>query len=586
MPGRTAIALSLAALVFLAFGPTLANGFVEYDDGWYLTGNRVVQQGLSFRGLKWAFTTFEVANWHPLTWLSHMLDWQIFGPRAWGHHLVSLLWHAAVAAVVFLWLDEATSDRARSAAVAALFAVHPLRVESVAWAAERKDLLCAFFFVCACWAHVRRVRRGGSGNLVAVFALLALLAKPMAVTLPLALLLIDVWPLARREPLRSLIREKLPLFALSAASAIITVLAQTYGGAVSNFEQLPLSSRLGFVALNYAHYLSLTFWPAKLSPLYLMGRTPTWLIAASAASIAVLTAAAAALFRRRPQILVGWAWFLLTLIPVIGLVQVGVQSVADRYTYLPHLGLFLALAFCVPDLGYRGRVGIAAGLALLLVALGTASFQQTRYWKSPEVLFGHVLTLSPANPAANIAVAVARMREGKLQEAEKHLRIALGSAPESVGALANLASILMGEGRTEEGLALFAHAHRNAPMDLDVLAAYGKALARTGHTDEALEEYQRVYSADPDRPGVEVGLGLLLSQKGRNEEALPLLRHAVSKNPGDAEAHASLGVALARIGQFPQSIAELERAAQINPNDVPVQEMLRRAREDEARQRR
>jgi len=315
-------------------------------------------------------------------------------------------------------------------------------------------------------------------------------------------------------------------------------------------------------------------------------RTPLWVIAASWAAVVAITSAAAARFRERPQILVGWGWFVVTLLPVLGVVQVGLQSVADRYTYLPHLGLFAAMAWSVPDLAPRARTAVAAGLACLLAILGAASFRQTRYWKSPEVLFGHVLTLAPENPAANIAVAVARMHEGKLQEAEKLLRTALRSAPESVGALANLASVLMGEGRNEEALALFARAHHNAPMDLDIAAAYGKLLARTGHSDEALAEYRRVYGADPDRPGIEVGLGILLSQKGRNEEALPLLRRAVAHRPDDPEAHASLGVALARAGQYGESVAELTRAVQLNPGDALTQELLRRAREDAARAQR
>ena len=580
---RTAIALSTAALAVLAFAPALLNGFVDYDDGLYLTANRVVQQGLTWQGLKYAFSTFDGFSWHPLTWLSHMLEWQIFGPRAWGHHLVSLLLHAAVAAVVFLWLDEATSDRARSAAVAALFAVHPLRVESVAWAAETKDLLCALFFVCACWAHVRRVRRGGSGNLVAVFALLALMAKPMAVTLPLVLLLLDVWPLARRERLRSLVVEKLPLFALSAFSAVITMLAQAYGGATASLQQVPVGIRLGLAALNLVNYLTLTFWPTRLSPLYMAERTPIWMMVASAAALALVTAAAAASFRRRPPILVGWLWFLVTLLPVSGLVQVGLQSIADRYTYLPHLGLFAALVWAVPELS---RKAAATVLACVLAVLAGLSLRQTRYWKSTEVLFGRVLTLSPTNSAANTALALVLMREGKLDEAERRLRIAIKSAPQYAGALDNLGLILQAEGRTDEALSMFSRARRVLPMNLEVAAHYAKSLAQAGRIDEALAEFQPIYQADPEHPGVEVELGMLLSQKGRNEEALALLRHAVARLPENAQAHAALGVALARGGQYPASVAELERAVQLQPTDRFAQEMLRRAREDAARQQR
>ena len=304
-PGAAAL---LVAAVFVCFLPALGSQFVLWDDDMNFTDNPSYR-GLSASHLRWMFTTLYGGHYQPLSWLTLGLDYTIWAMNPTGYHLTNLLLHAANALLVYRVIVALVPGvGARAALVGALlFAIHPLRVESVAWAAETKDLLCALFFVCACWAHVRRVRRGGSGNLVAVFALLSLMAKPMAVTLPLVLLLLDVWPLARREPLRALVLEKLPLFVLSAASAVITVLAQAYGGAVSSLQQVPLGIRLGLAAVNLERYLSLTFWPTRLSPLYMAEHTPIGWMVASAAALAVVTAAAIASFRRRPPILIGWA---------------------------------------------------------------------------------------------------------------------------------------------------------------------------------------------------------------------------------------------------------------------------------------
>ena len=579
---RRAFALLLAGSVLLAFAPALWNGWVFYDEPQYLLDNPMVQRGLTLRGLRWAFTTFHASNWHPLTWISHMLDWQLFGARPWGHHLVALLLHASAAALCFLFLDGATQSRGRSFFAAALFALHPLRVESVAWAAERKDLLCGLFFLAACHAHVVRARRGSGGGAVTLFAALALLSKPMAVSLPVALLLLDVWPLRRQERFWKLLLEKAPIAALSAAVAAMTMLAQVAGGAVAT--RIALSTRLSGAAVNLVQYLRLSFWPSGLIPLY-----PLSVSGPSAAQTALalllltaITAAAAATARSRPAILMGWAWFVATLLPVLGVVQAGLQAVADRYTYLPHVGLAIACAWAVPQgFPHLRRSLIASGCAAS-VALASASFVQTRFWKDAETLFGRTMALSPGNAIAALALGVVRLQQDRLGEAEGYFRDSLRAAPGMPQTLVDLGLVLQRQGRTDESLQAYRRARDVAPMKLDVAAAYGSALARAGRTEEAIAEYRRIIAIEPADPTAALALGGLLRKAGRTAEALQWLRRAVALAPEDAAAHATLGATLASSGDAPAGVVEFERAAHLQPSLPGLQEALRRARQQVA----
>jgi Flp pilus assembly protein TadD len=591
-PSRRAIALALFVFAGLAFLPTLANGFVKYDDDDYVVQNPMVQHGLTLDSVRWAFTSFHAGNWHPITWLSHIVDWQLFGERAWGHHLVGLLLHLATCLLVFLWLDETTGARWRSAAVAALFAVHPLRVESVAWASERKDLLCAFFFVAACWAHCRSVRaRGRSSVWVVVLGALALGAKPMAVTLPFVLLLLDLWPLARtrgERPARwpALVLEKVPLVLLAAGSALLTVKAQKAWGSVTSMQALPFGERLGNAIVNYVHYLAVTLWPVGLVPLYplpSLGPALAPLIGAAALLLG-LTAFVLWRARREPAVLVGWCWFLGVLFPVSGIAQAGLQSIADRYSYLPHLGLFIACAWAVPALGVAGRRALAVALVALLAISAGMSFWLTRFWHDPETLFGRVHRLSPDNPMGNVALAVERMRTGRLAEAEPLLRSAVQEMPGLVTALGNLGNLLVAEGRTAEGVGYLAQAHARLPQDLDVAWAYARALAKAGRLDEAIAAGEEIARQEPDRPGLALQLGTWLGRRGHPAEALALLAHAVELAPDDPAAHEALGVALAQSGRFREAIPELERVLQLAPNFPGARQMLQFAREDAAKQ--
>ena len=568
MTRRRAIAAVIALLAFAAFLPALANGFVAYDDPLYLTANPVVQRGLSWHGLAWAMTAFRTGHWHPLTWLSLMLDWQLFGAHAWGHHLVGLALHAAVAAMVFLWLEECTGDWLRAAIVAALFAVHPMRVESVVWASERKDVLSALFFVAACWAHTRRARTA-----VTAFTALSLLCKPMAVTMPLVLLLLDRWPLERKERLTALVFEKAPLFVLSAGASVMAMIAQTAGGAVGQHTRT--SAVLAQAAVNPLLYLKLTLWPAHLIPLYPLPEVAPslWAAMAALALLALLTAAA---FFAGKAVSTGWAWFLVTLLPVVGLVQVGWQSVADRYMYLPHIGLFLAFVWAVP----RWRPAYAAALAGFL---GGLAWVQTGYWKSTEALFAHVREVSPDNALGNIEAGDEALRAGRLDEAARSFMAALRRQPGSASAMEGLATVLERQGRGEEAIAMLARAVRAEPSLPGLAQHYASALANHGRYREALAEYQRIFALEPDRPGVALGLGAVLGQLGRGDEAIAMFRRAVRQSPDDAGPHEALGIALARAGDYAAAIPELERALAIAPGFPRAREVLRAAREDAAK---
>jgi Flp pilus assembly protein TadD len=582
LKNRRGVIALLTAATCLAFAPTVLNGFVGFDDGDYLFGNAVVQQGLTWHGVGWAFTTFTVANWHPLAWLSHMLDWQVFGDATWGHHLVSLVLHAVVAALVFRLLDESTGERGRSAAVALLFAVHPLRVESVAWASERKDVLCLLFFVWACLAHVRRVRSNGNGTRVAVLAALAVMAKPMAVTLPLVLLLLDVWPLRRAERPRALVREKLPIFVLCGVGAVITLLAQSAGGTVASLHALGIGGRLANSALNVVRYLRLTFWPTGLIPVHPFppGYPGALEILGATAFIAAVSVAAALQFRKRPAVLVGWAWFLVTLLPVVGLVQAGVQVVADRYTYLPHIGLFMALAWAVPDLSAQWRPAAAAACGAAAVALGAVSFHQTGYWRDTETLFAHTLAVSPRNVTAEIAIASELLKQGKSQEAERLLRTSIEHSPHVGAAYASLGTLLIDTGRSAEALALLAHGRAMSPKDADLAGVYAVALAQAGRVEEALQQYEMVVPGDPDPRGTALALGIAIGQQGHQAAALELLRRAAQQDSRNAAAHFALGVALARAGRYGEAVGELERTIDLDPKYPAAADALRDAQAD------
>lgn len=487
---RTALCcLCLAVLVAAVYGRTLGHDFVNYDDNGYVYDNPFVKEGLSFKGLGWAFTTTRWGNWHPVTWLSHMLDVEIFGLRPWGHHLGNVLLHALNALLLFLVLRGFTGALWRSGFVAVLFAVHPLHVQSVAWVSERKDLLSSLLGLAALRLYLGYARRPSLRAYLAtvVAFVLGLMAKPMLVTLPVLLLLLDWWPLGRVRA----VREKIPLLAVAALFGIISLGAQWNIGALMGLDSYPLAGRTATALVSAVAYGGRMIVPANLAVFYPQppGGADRWAAAGALALLVALSAVAVCGGRRRPYLLVGWLWYLATLLPVSGLVQVGHQAMADRYTYLPLTGLFLAVSWGLADAA-RGRrragVGIIVVAGLAVSALAWRSWQEAGHWKTSESLMRRALAVTAENYTAHNNLATALMTRGRYDEAIPHLREVLRIRPDHSNAYFNLGQILLLKGEAREAADLFAAALRLDPGSADARRLLRQATAGIGRAPRKL----------------------------------------------------------------------------------------------------
>ncbi len=554
------IGLLLALITLLAYLPVARNGFVNYDDNDYITENRVVQKGLTWAGVKWAFTTGHASNWHPVTWLSHMLDCEWFGLNAGAHHSVNLLFHAANAVLLFLLLFRLTQELWPSAFVAALFAWHPLHVESVAWISERKDVLSTFFALLTLLAYVKavtsdrcQVTRTNSTLsrvtchasrfywLALVFFTLGLMSKPMLVTLPFVMLLLDYWPL-RRVPsvecrvssVLRLVLEKWPFFLLTAASCIVTFRVQRHGEAVIPLQQFPLNLRVENALTAYARYLLKTIWPVNLAVIYPLFVRISWLAITAAAVVLISISVSVWLMRRhQPYLLVGWLWFLGTLVPVIGLVQVGIAALADRYTYFPLIGVFIAVAFGVRDLAKRfhfPKTAIAVAAALILAGCLVLTENQLRCWRDSESLFFHAAAIKDNN-IAHLNLGAIYQDEGRLNEALAEYRASAQVAPGYSRVHSNLGSVLDALGRPEEALAEYRLALQLEPNSPLLHDGIGIVFVELGHFDEAMSQFSEAARLDPAYPWPYFQMGKGLLQQGRDAEAIGKFREALRINP-------------------------------------------------------
>lgn len=621
------VALALWALTFVCYAPVFRAGFISYDDPSYVTANLVVRQGLTTDGIVWAFTTGHMANWHPLTWISHMADVSLFGMRPPWHHAVSLGFHGANVLLLALLLLRSTGKPWRSLVVAALFAVHPLHVESVAWIAERKDVLSTFLALLAAISWVSWVERKRTARYVAALALfaLALLAKPMVLTLPFVLLLWDVWPLGRlsvlgvagkaargdmRTPrqvgLWPAVLEKAPFFALTAASAAITVFAQRRAGAVATDVDLPTSLRFANGVVSYARYVGKTFWPIDLTILYPHpGTWPVLFVAAAVLAFAAGCAGAVAIGRTRGYAATGWFLFVGVIVPVSGILQAGVQSMADRYMYLPLAGLLIVLVWGAADVLASRRWGMAAGTglaAIAIVGLGVTTFRQTTVWKNSVTLFEHAVAVTGPNPFARSELANAYAAVGRNDDAVQQFQAAVAIAPGNSALQVNLGTALSHMKRFDEALATH---ERVLQLDPDnSMAHYNVAvlLRRRGLLAEAEAHALRAMQSDPaaDQPHVLLGhlkldrglmaaaegefrtamrlnpaedgqaregLAVLMAQSGRFEEALVLFEQVAAVAPERAEAHANLANVLADLGRLDRAIEQFEYAIRLDPGN-------------------
>jgi len=557
------ICLLLAFVTVLAYLPVRHAGFVVFDDPIYV-GDPHVQAGLTWAGVKWAFTTWHGSNWHPLTWLSHMLDASVFGPNAGAQHLVNALLHAANSLLLFLLLWRMTGKMWPAAFVAALFAWHPLHVESVAWISERKDVLSTFFgllALCAYWHYVEKSKvQGPKSKAWYVWTLglftLSLLAKPMLVTLPFVMLLLDVWPLNRSQlfaigsssrntqyatrntNLSRLVLEKLPFFALTIVSSIVTFLAQR-SEAVVSLDQRPLELRLANAVVAYAEYLGKAVWPAKLAVIYpLPNQFPAQEIAVAAFVLAVISFLTWRARRNAPYLLIGWLWFLGTLVPVIGLVQVGGQALADRYTYVPLIGVFIALAYGLADLVARYKIpavipSVAAGAVLAGCLWGTE--HQLRFWQNSETLFAHAIAVTKDNAIAHINLGVALEQDNQQQEAIAEYRKAIDIEPGRFQAHNNLANLLAAMGSREKAFEEYQEALRLNPNSPVAHMNFATLLIDMGRFDEAMNEYTKAAQLDPEDPRTYYLMGKANLRQGQSAEAVKHFREALQHNPNDFE---------------------------------------------------
>ena len=520
------LSIALTAITLLLYLPVRHHSFVHWDDQDYLTANPQVQRGLDSESIQWAITSFHASNWHPLTWLSHMLDVSLFGMNAGAHHLVSAAIHAINAALVLLVLWRLTGSTWRSSLVAALFAVHPMHVESVAWVSERKDLLSAMFALLTVGAYAQYVRHTAAADVtkrrvwyaaMLVLFSLGLLCKPMLVTLPAVLLLLDVWPLTRWSPwddvaastshnpttLRKLLLEKLPFVVLALASSVVTFIAQNRGGAVKSLSHSPVPTRLAESLLAYRAYVIKLLDPTELSFFYPRPVNVPWLLALSAAALLLgLSGGAWALRRRAPFVLAGWLFFVGSLLPVIGIVRVGGQFYADRYTYLPYLGLFVALAWSAGELlqkrGPAARAIFVAGVVLWLGALSLLSSRQIEVWRDNESLFGHALKLDPTNPRALGSLGDLAQRRGDKAAALDYYEAAFKSDPTHTPTRVNYAVALAESGRLGEARAHLEQAVVLAPDSGQAYLNLGIVLAQTNQWDRAGECFERAVTLEPE----------------------------------------------------------------------------------------
>jgi tetratricopeptide (TPR) repeat protein len=623
----------LVASVLAVYWQVTKHEFIIFDDNIYIYENKMVQSGLNWESMVWAFATGTLANWHPLTWLSIMVDYQLFGLNAGLHHLMGAILHAINTALLFVVFSKMTKSFWPSVFVAAFFGLHPLHVESVAWASERKDVLSAFFWILTLLLYARYVDRPGLRRylLVIVSFALGLLAKPMLVTLPFVLLLLDYWPLKRfqiggisalptqlqavtlrdstgRHPERQITgpaKEKIPLFILSAISCVVTFIAQQSGGAVFPLERLPITIRLGNAFVSYITYIRKMIWPSGLAFYYPHPgfALSLWWSVSAAGLVLALTVAFLWFGRKRSYLAVGWLWYIGTLVPVIGIVQVGIQALADRYTYIPLIGLSIIIAWGAQELlgnwRYRSLVFTVAGISSLL-ALSILTWFQIATWRNNMSVFSHAVAVTERNVPAltNLAIAESRLgktddaiahfkealqispkmsdvhnylgialsNKGKDLEAASHYAQAIRLKPDHKEAHVNLGIVLERQGITDSAIVHFREALRLDPDDAQVHNNLGAALGKLGKVDEAIEHFEKASRLRPEYPSALYNLGSALLRQKKYDEAILRLSEAVHLKPDDADAHYNLGLAFKAVGDVEQAIAHFDQVLTLNPS--------------------
>jgi tetratricopeptide (TPR) repeat protein len=613
------LCLALAAITFVVFGQTVGHQFVNFDDGDYVVNNPAVKQGLTFQGVAWAFSGPRYANWHPVTWLSHMLDCQLYGLDAGGHHLTNVLFHTGTLIGLFLVLLRMTGAQWRSAFVAAVFAIHPLRAESVAWVSERKDVLSGLFFMLTLLMYERYVAKENPKSEIRnpkegrnpkaeplttkdveytralgfrafrvfrstvfwylatlVFFALGLMSKPMLVTLPVVLLLLDYWPLQRPRRVADLVLEKLPFLALSAGSCVVTLLAQR--SAMKSFESFPLLARIGAALLSYKVYLVQMLYPAGLAAFYPFPlHTSTRAAAMAGILLLVISAIAWGERRTQPWLLMGWLWYLVMLLPVLGLVQVGGQAHADRYTYLPQIGIYLAVTWLAADFAAKWQVRCVAlgGLMVTVLALlMVCAWKQTAYWKNSETLWRHALACTTGNTLAYLNLGHELFEQRRLDETISHYQKGLELQPNNRQFHNNLANALREQGRLDEAIVHYEKAVQIDPGFAEAQFNLGKALGLEGKQEEAIARYEIALQIDPGLLPAHMSLGNALLQQGKAGLAAAHFQRLLEIRPNDAALHFNLGLCFFQMGRMEEAKLRYEKALEIVPADPGIQNNL------------
>jgi len=577
----------LAVMVAGIYLQTARYGFINYDDPLYVTENNQVSAGLTEKGIVWAFTTFQAANWHPITWLSHMVDVQLFGMNPAGHHLTSVLFHVVNTLLLFFLFQSSSRSFWKSFVLTSLFGLHPLHVESVAWVAERKDVLSTLFWLLTmlAYGHYASRRNKPAYALSLIFFAVGLMAKPMLVTLPFVLILWDLWPLRRYspvkgegEPLSLLLLEKVPFFILAAASCVITYYAQQAGGTVASMRSVPFDFRLINALVSYWDYIWKFVWPQKLAITYPLPATRT-LFAGIIAGSALIGVSAVIWYWRwqYPFLLVGWAWFLGTLVPVIGLVQVGEQAMADRYTYIPSIGFFLMVVWGISSIAHRYRSGTRVLPALAVaacLALVPVTWIQTGYWRDSITLFSHAVELVPGSVTALRNLGEAYAERKNFAAMQIAFQEALRLSPDNDRTHAEWGFALETAGNYDEALSHYREALRINPGYAVVHNNMANILIQKGNLSEALSHYQEAQRYDPKNPEIAFHLGVALATQGDVVAAELQFVRALKLRPDFSEAHYNLGVALAKTGRLAEAKSHFAEALRIDPSLAEARQAL------------
>ena len=612
------IGICLVAAIIAVYWPVYNYEFVKYDDDTYVTNNTNIQSGLNWKSVYWAFTTGYESNWHPITWLSHALDFQLFGNWTGGHHLTNILFHILNTIVLFYVLMRTTGAIWPSVFVAAAFALHPLHVESVAWVAERKDVLSTFFWLLTMWAYILYVKKLKFKWYLTAFLMfvLGLMSKPMLVTVPFVLFLLDYWPLGRKFSQRLLI-EKIPFFICSFTSCVVTFLVQRSSGTMAAIEFFGLAIRINNAIVSYITYITKMIWPSRLAVLYLHpgNELPMSKVVVCGLLLVLISICFFIHPARRYRFLaVGWLWYLGTLVPVIGLVQVGEQAMADRYTYMTLTGLFIIIAWSakefVPKWRYRNII-LTFLAAAALVALALTSSRQVRYWKDSLTLFKHALQVTENNyimrsnyathlgkigrldeaieqfnellktkpdiPEAQNNLGYALLQTGNVQQAIERFRLAIKYRPAFPQAYFNLATAFKKQGKLEEAVSYYKQALEIKPDYIDAYMNLAITFKELKKFDEAIESCNKVLKFKPDNVIAHGHLGVVLAAAGKNDEAIKEIRFVLNARPNDTEMHRNLGILLERQGKIAEAIASYRTALQIDPNNADCRQFLEAA---------